>query len=140
MSRDLACLVELLMVVRESNLLLVLVRLVVFPGFLTHSLLQCQSLVFGLQLLKCIGALRVVLVLKHASHAGKGLSLLRVRHLFLSLHLLCKSPFSHLLVCPVLLVLGVNHHATVIHCNEKLVISDETADGKVLSKSRKWTM
>ena len=103
------------MVVSERDFQVVLVQLVLPPGLFPLLLLQRKHLVIGLKLLKGLVTFGSVLVLQHATHASKSLSLLCVRLLFLTLSFACETSLTHLLICPVLLVLSVDHHALLVH-------------------------
>ena len=89
--------------------------LILFPGFLAHAFFESKTLVISLKLLVGLLAFHGVFVLHDATHACNGFRLKRVS-IFLGLILRVEIVFlANLLVGPVLLVHGVNHHAFMIH-------------------------
>ena len=106
-------------VISESHLSLVLVLLVVAPVLLPLFLVTGHSLVFlNHRLVHRNGAL-MLFVLEHATHPENGLLLSGPCGLFLSLGLGSGHVFTALLVGPVLLILCVELHPIVVHCNQK---------------------
>ena len=105
--------------ISESHLSLVLVLLVVAPILLTLSLLTGHPLVLrNHRLVHHNGAL-MLFVLEHATHPENGLLLSSPLGLFISLGLGSGHVFTALLVGPVLLILCVEPHPIIVHCNQK---------------------
>lgn len=89
--------------------------LVLSPGFLALAFLESQALVILLKLLVCLMAFNRVFVFHNATHASDSFSLLGVGMFFSAVLRVNKVFLAGLLVSPVLLIQGVDHHAFVIH-------------------------